>query len=79
MQRADARSRRRGAVTGIGSVRKLNARTMDELETDRAELEAAGELRASAIALPADEMLWACSLTGLCPVDLAPKEGNEGA
>ena len=34
MDAFDARSRRRGAVTGIGSVRKLNARTMDELEEE---------------------------------------------
>ena len=36
MDAFDARSRRRvgGAVTGIGSVRKLNARTMDELDED---------------------------------------------
>ena len=36
MDAFDARSRRRvgGSVTGIGSVRKLNARTMDELDED---------------------------------------------
>ena len=34
MDAFDARSRRHGAATGIGSVRELNARTMDELEEE---------------------------------------------
>jgi hypothetical protein len=51
--------------------------SVEALEAARSELEAAGT--PAAIALPADAMLWACSLTGLCPVDLEPKAGNEGA
>ena len=43
------------------------------------QLGAMGEGCVTAIALPADPMLWAAALTGLDPEKLALVEGNEGA
>lgn len=55
--------------------------TPAELRVAELELEGIGgsEPLVSAIALPADAMLWATALTGLEPSQLECKEGNEGA
>ena len=56
--------------------RLRSAADLDALISAQEELQSTGP---SAIALPADPMLWAVSLTGLQPADLEMKAANEGA
>lgn len=72
----------RNAIEELAS--ELRApQSADELVAAQAELTAVGESASeplkTAIALPADPLLWAMALTGLEPAQLECLEGNEGA